>query len=115
MRRNREFTIARYEQFVRRVRGESPRVHGSELSKSTGGSQSRTRTCNLAINSRLLCQLSYLGKSPEGVVNLAVNDEVLLRAQPREHSIRVRGLLDESLPARDALRHGLFGNPVSSP
>lgn len=25
------------------------------------GSQSRTRTCNLAINSRLLCQLSYLG------------------------------------------------------
>lgn len=24
-------------------------------------SQSRTRTCNLAINSRLLCQLSYLG------------------------------------------------------
>ena len=29
--------------------------------KSIFGSQSRTRTCNLAINSRLLCQLSYLG------------------------------------------------------
>ena len=28
------------------------------------GSQSRTRTCNLAINSRLLCQLSYLGMHP---------------------------------------------------
>ena len=28
------------------------------------GSQSRTRTCNLAINSRLLCQLSYLGMNP---------------------------------------------------
>jgi hypothetical protein len=29
--------------------------------KPVSGSQSRTRTCNLAINSRLLCQLSYLG------------------------------------------------------
>ncbi len=32
-------------------------------------SQSRTRTCNLAINSRLLCQLSYLGMTPKSGVN----------------------------------------------
>ena len=31
------------------------------LVNTKNGSQSRTRTCNLAINSRLLCQLSYLG------------------------------------------------------
>jgi hypothetical protein len=37
---------------------------GSEI-KLESGSQSRTRTCNLAINSRLLCQLSYLGMNPK--------------------------------------------------
>lgn len=35
------------------------------------GSQSRTRTCNLAINSRLLCQLSYLGRHPKARATLA--------------------------------------------
>ena len=37
------------------------RTENVEGVKRENGSQSRTRTCNLAINSRLLCQLSYLG------------------------------------------------------
>jgi hypothetical protein len=36
-------------------------LYGINRDRTKLGSQSRTRTCNLAINSRLLCQLSYLG------------------------------------------------------
>ena len=53
--------------------------------RSTGGkfgSQSRTRTCNLAINSRLLCQLSYLGMNPRAP-HLSIDDTpALLLKEP---------------------------------
>ena len=44
------------------LKSEEPQNENSKDQFS--GSQSRTRTCNLAINSRLLCQLSYLGMHP---------------------------------------------------
>jgi hypothetical protein len=40
---------------------EEPRLSPMSVSFRNCGSQSRTRTCNLVINSHLLCQLSYLG------------------------------------------------------
>ncbi len=49
----------------RRVTIATPRNGDDPKSSHCSGSQSRTRTCNLAINSRLLCQLSYLGMHPK--------------------------------------------------